>query len=65
MKNMAPDKSVASPCIDVCVLNTDDVCIGCYRTAVEITEWTGLDDRDRAKVVAETARRRREDGAVL
>ncbi|MFV8816935.1 DUF1289 domain-containing protein [Haliea sp. E17] len=28
-----------SPCISVCVLNEEDVCIGCYRSANEITDW--------------------------
>ena len=30
---------VKSPCIEVCSLNNEDVCIGCYRTANEIIEW--------------------------
>ena len=30
---------VKSPCIEVCSLNSEDVCIGCYRTANEIIEW--------------------------
>ncbi len=29
----------ASPCISVCVLNTDDICLGCYRSAQEVTDW--------------------------
>lgn len=28
-----------SPCIAVCVLDERDVCVGCYRTAEEITDW--------------------------
>ncbi|MBE9540132.1 MAG: DUF1289 domain-containing protein [Proteobacteria bacterium] len=29
----------ASPCISVCVLNMDDICMGCYRSAEEVTDW--------------------------
>lgn len=29
----------ASPCISVCVLNVDDICMGCYRSADEVTDW--------------------------
>lgn len=28
-----------SPCISVCLLDDKDICTGCYRSAVEITEW--------------------------
>ena len=33
------EKEPASPCISVCVLNTDDICMGCYRSAEEVTDW--------------------------
>ena len=33
---MVTRASVKSPCIEVCSLNNEDVCIGCYRTANEI-----------------------------
>ena len=35
---------VKSPCIEVCSLNHEDVCIGCYRTANEIIEWFSASD---------------------
>lgn len=28
-----------SPCIAVCVLDEQDICIGCFRSAGEITDW--------------------------
>ena len=28
-----------SPCISVCVLDDQDICMGCYRSAAEITDW--------------------------
>ncbi|MFT2109710.1 DUF1289 domain-containing protein [Marinomonas sp. 2405UD68-3] len=30
---------VVSPCTNVCSLDDDDICIGCYRTGGEITKW--------------------------
>ena len=33
------DDEPRSPCISVCVLDDDDICIGCYRSAAEITDW--------------------------
>ncbi|MEP1470497.1 MAG: DUF1289 domain-containing protein [Halieaceae bacterium] len=28
-----------SPCISICVLDENDICQGCYRSAGEITDW--------------------------
>jgi uncharacterized protein len=28
-----------SPCISICVLDENDICMGCYRSAEEITDW--------------------------
>ena len=28
-----------SPCISICVLDDNDICQGCFRSAGEITEW--------------------------
>ncbi|KAA3624280.1 MAG: DUF1289 domain-containing protein [Proteobacteria bacterium] len=52
------DQSVPSPCISVCTLNDDDVCIGCFRSAEEIREWMIL-DREQKLEVLERVRMRR------
>ncbi len=46
-----PDVPVKSPCISLCTLNEDDVCVGCYRTLTEIVQWTRLDNSQRRAVV--------------
>jgi predicted Fe-S protein YdhL (DUF1289 family) len=28
-----------SPCVSICVLDDQDICQGCYRSAEEITDW--------------------------
>jgi predicted Fe-S protein YdhL (DUF1289 family) len=28
-----------SPCVSICVLDEQDICQGCYRSAEEITDW--------------------------
>ena len=33
------DTEPRSPCISVCVLDENDICMGCYRSAEEITDW--------------------------
>lgn len=34
---------VRSPCVAICELNADDICIGCGRNRDEITDWAQLD----------------------
>jgi hypothetical protein len=31
-----------SPCIDICKLNENDVCLGCKRTIAEIARWPAM-----------------------
>ena len=42
---------VASPCISICVLDENDVCQGCYRSAKEITEWSQYDNAEKSAVL--------------
>lgn len=48
---------IKSPCISVCVLNDEDVCEGCYRSAQEITDWSVL-SVEAKKVVMKSVKRR-------
>jgi predicted Fe-S protein YdhL (DUF1289 family) len=45
------DKPVKSPCNSVCMLNDEDVCVGCYRTSEEIRIWSVLNNDQRRDVV--------------
>ena len=56
---------VASPCISVCVLDCDDVCEGCFRTATEIASWAMLDDAEKRNVIRLSWERARNSGKVL
>ncbi|MCB1690013.1 MAG: DUF1289 domain-containing protein [Halioglobus sp.] len=40
-----------SPCISVCVLDDDDICMGCYRSANEITDWTMSTDEQKREIL--------------
>lgn len=48
---------VSSPCVQVCALNADRVCIGCGRSLGEIAEWGAATDARRRAIRAEAARR--------
>ncbi len=47
-----------SPCVQVCRLDDDGLCIGCLRTIDEITCWPELDSDARTRLLEELKRRR-------
>ena len=61
----ASRRRVGSPCVSVCLLDADDVCTGCFRSAAEITDWSLLDDDARRRVIATTRERMRAAGALF
>ncbi|NQX89931.1 MAG: DUF1289 domain-containing protein [Halioglobus sp.] len=40
-----------SPCISVCVLDDSDICMGCYRSAEEITDWFMASDEEKHDIL--------------
>lgn len=42
---------VVSPCVRVCTLDDDDVCLGCGRTLAEIKAWGGSDPDGRREIL--------------
>ena len=48
---------VASPCVSICALDGDDVCIGCFRTGLEISYWGRLPPAQQEEVLQRCARR--------
>lgn len=49
---------VKSPCVSKCSLNELDVCQGCFRTALEITDWVMYSDKQKKQVLANCERRK-------
>ena len=47
-----------SPCIDVCKLNEQNVCIGCKRTIDEIARWSSMTADEQRRVLHELPKRR-------
>ena len=45
------DRPVASPCVNVCALDEQDICTGCQRTVSEITRWGRMDNQERREVL--------------
>jgi predicted Fe-S protein YdhL (DUF1289 family) len=45
--------NISTPCINVCVLDPlSALCIGCGRTAAEITAWSTMSESERIAVMA-------------
>jgi len=53
-----------SPCISVCVLDDDDICTGCYRSADEIADWF-MASAEHKREMLRRARERREAGTTV
>lgn len=53
------DKPIPSPCISLCLLNDDDVCVGCYRSAGEIRDWISYNNDERLDVLEKCGERAR------
>jgi len=43
--------AVASPCVNVCELNSDFVCKGCGRTIEEVLKWPEYTDEQKLAVL--------------
>lgn len=48
---------VLSPCISVCALDENDVCIGCFRSAREIGDWGRVDNEGKRAILKNVAKR--------
>jgi predicted Fe-S protein YdhL (DUF1289 family) len=53
---------VDSPCVKICDLDRDDVCVGCGRTRAEIAGWTSMSESQKAEVVERAKERKRAEG---
>lgn len=56
-----PPRSIATPCVQVCVVDgASSLCLGCYRTLVEIAGWSAMTDAERAAIMAALPEREQE-----
>jgi predicted Fe-S protein YdhL (DUF1289 family) len=54
----SPALSIASPCVRNCCLDDDDICLGCFRSIVEICAWSEASPADRTEILKRCAERR-------
>ena len=59
------EKPVASPCVSLCALDEDDLCVGCRRSADEIRRWGLMDNEERRQVLLRCHERARLGGQLI
>jgi predicted Fe-S protein YdhL (DUF1289 family) len=51
------EAAVPSPCVDICRLDAQGLCVGCRRTIDEITEWPRASEARRREILLGLERR--------
>lgn len=51
-------QEIESPCVKICMIHPDaKICIGCYRTGVEIAAWSRMSPDERGTIMQDLASR--------
>jgi len=50
MLNEDPNE-VHSPCVSICALDENDICVGCYRSGDEIGLWSGMGKDEKLAII--------------
>jgi predicted Fe-S protein YdhL (DUF1289 family) len=53
------DSGPLSPCVNLCTLDREGICVGCYRSIDEIARWGSMTLSERRQVLEAVAERRR------
>lgn len=55
----SPAKPVVTPCVKVCIVDAESsLCLGCYRTLMEIAGWARLPEEQREALMRDLPSRR-------
>ena len=44
-------RAVLSPCVGICALDEQGICLGCHRSAAEIASWPHMNDDQRLRLM--------------
>lgn len=48
---------IPSPCVSICALDDKDICVGCFRSGTEISQWGKMDNEQKKNVLKNIAQR--------
>jgi predicted Fe-S protein YdhL (DUF1289 family) len=60
----AKEKPVKSPCVSLCALDINDICMGCQRTGSEISAWGKMSNEQRREILQKANARAGEQGLL-
>lgn len=58
------EKPLRSPCVSLCALDINDICMGCQRSGKEISYWGRMTNEERRQVLDKAHTRAREQGLL-
>ena len=58
------DSEPKSPCVSICALDENDICMGCFRSADEITNWLMVGAEEKRDILRRAQERRDESFPV-
>lgn len=50
-------ENVVSPCVAICALDENDICVGCHRSGDEITLWSQMSNDEKQRVMEKVRER--------
>ena len=59
------EAAAPSPCVDICRLDAQGLCVGCRRTIDEITEWPRASEARRREILRELELRTAAAGGLI
>ncbi len=59
------EATIPSPCISLCALDENDICLGCQRSGQEISNWGRMDNQQKREVLALATARAQNQGLTL
>lgn len=58
MNSQSAKESLVSPCINICSLDEEEICMGCFRHIDEIRLWSKTDIATQQKILANIEQRK-------
>lgn len=59
------DTPIKSPCVSICCLDDNDICLGCFRSCDEICKWGAMSNDERKDVMQKVAEREQDSGNMM
>ena len=65
VREIGVEPEIKSPCMSLCCLDEEDICIGCHRSVKEITGWGRMNNQERKAVMLKVVEREQASGRMM